>query len=150
MISRLTLAMAAALLAAAPAFAQEIGKTDTTFASAAQIQAVIAKARAMPPQAVISLPVVSVGPQKVGLDYRTGPGVAAAHKGQDELLYVVQGSGTILLGGTIAGPEKLDGATPRHLAKGDMLFIPMDTPHKLTPDAGEGWALLAFHVTRAK
>jgi mannose-6-phosphate isomerase-like protein (cupin superfamily) len=144
MISRLTLTLAAALLAATPALAQ-----DNTFASAAQIQAVIAKARAMPPQAVISLPVVSVGPQKVGLDYRTGPGVAAAHKGQDELLYVVQGSGTILLGGTIAGPEKLDGATPRHLAKGDMLFIPMDTPHQLTPDAGEAWALLAFHVTRA-
>jgi mannose-6-phosphate isomerase-like protein (cupin superfamily) len=147
MISRLV--AAAAFLAAAPAFAPAFAQ-DTTFASNAQIQALIAKARAMPPQAVISLPVVSVGPQKVGLDYRTGQGVAAAHKGQDELLYVVQGSGTILLSGTVAGPEKLDGATPRHLAKGDMLFIPMDTPHQLTPDKDEAWALLAFHVTRAK
>jgi mannose-6-phosphate isomerase-like protein (cupin superfamily) len=142
MISRLLLA---AMVCAAPAFAQ-----DTTFASADQVQALIAKARAMPPQAVISLPVVSTGPQKVGLDYRTGPGVASAHKGQDELLYVVQGSGTILLGGTVTGPETLSGATPRHLAKGDVLFIPMDTPHQLTPDAGQAWALLAFHVTRAQ
>jgi mannose-6-phosphate isomerase-like protein (cupin superfamily) len=134
-----------ALLVATPAAAQE-----TNFASAADIQALIARAKAMPPQPVISLPVVSVGPQKVGLDYRTGPGAAAAHKGQDELLMVVQGAGTIFLGGTIAGPQKLDGAVPRHLAKGDVLFIPMDTPHQLIPDAGAPWALLAFHVTRAK
>ena len=141
MISRLLLA---AIFCAAPAFAQ-----DTSFASADQVQALIAKAAAMPPQAVISLPVVSTGPQKVGLDYRTGPGVAAAHKGQDELIWVVQGSGTILLGGTITDPTKLDGATPRHMAKGDVLMIPMDTPHQLMPDAGSAWALLAFHVTRA-
>jgi len=142
MISRLLLAAA---VLAGPAFAQ-----DTTFASSDQVQALIAKAAAMPPQAVISLPVVSAGPQKVGLDYRTGPGVASAHKGQDELIWVVQGSGTIWLGGTIASPEKLDGATARHMAKGDVLMIPMDTPHQLIPDAGSAWALLAFHVTRAK
>ena len=133
-----------AMLAAAPAWAQ-----DTTFASSDQVQALIAKAAAMPPQPVISLPVISTGPQKVGLDYRTGPGVASAHKGQDELIWVVQGSGTIWVGGTIVDPTKLDGAVPRHLAKGDVLFIPMDTPHQLMPDAGSKWALLAFHVTRA-
>jgi mannose-6-phosphate isomerase-like protein (cupin superfamily) len=143
MISRCLLA--AALLAATPAFAQ-----DTTFASSAQVQVLIAKARAMPPQAVISLPVISTGPQKVGLDYRTGIGAAAAHAGQDELIWVVEGAGTITVGGTIAGPEKLEGGTARHMAKGDVLFIPMDTPHQLIPDAGSQWALLAFHVTRAK
>ena len=142
MIFRLLLA---AMFVAAPAFAQ-----DTTFASSDQVQALIAKAAAMPKQAVISLPVISTGPQKVGLDYRTGPGVATAHMGQDELIWVVQGSGTIWIGGTITGPEKLDGATPRHLAKGDVLFVPMDTPHQLMPDPGPAWALLAFHVTRAK
>ncbi len=62
---------------------------------------------------------------------------------------MVEGSGTILLGGTVVSPEKLDGASPRHMAKGDVLMIPMDTPHQLIPDAGSGWALLAFHVTRA-
>ena len=98
----------------------------------------------------ISLPVVSTGPQKVQLDYRTGVGVAAAHKGQDELIWVVEGSGTVALGGTIVNDMKLDGATPRHMAKGDVLFIPMDTPHQLTPDPGSHWALLAFHVTRPK
>jgi mannose-6-phosphate isomerase-like protein (cupin superfamily) len=137
--------LTAAVFCAAPAFAQ-----DVNFASSADVQAVIARAKAMPPQAVISLPVVSAGPQKVQLDYRTGTGVAAAHKGQDELIWVVEGSGTVLLGGTVASPEKLEGATPRHMAKGDVLFIPMDTPHQLTPDKGSQWSLLAFHVTRAK
>lgn len=143
MLSRILLA--AAVLCAAPAFAQ-----DTNFASSADVQAAIAKARAMPPQAVISLPVVSAGPQKVQLDYRTGTGIAAAHKGQDELIWVVEGAGTILLGGTVVNDMKLDGATPRHMAKGDVLMIPMDTPHQLIPDKGAPWALLAFHVTRAK
>ncbi len=143
MISRFVLA-AALVACVTPVFAQ-----DTTFASSEQVQALIAKAKAMPPQPVISLPVISTGPQKVGLDYRTGIGAAAAHAGQDELIWVVEGAGTITVGGTIAGPEKLVGGTPRHLAKGDVLFIPMDTPHQLIPDAGSAWALLAFHVTRA-
>jgi mannose-6-phosphate isomerase-like protein (cupin superfamily) len=143
MISRFVLA-AALVACVTPVFAQ-----DTTFASSEQVQALIAKARSMPPQPVISLPVISTGPQKVGLDYRTGTGAAAAHAGQDELIWVVEGAGTITVGGTIAGPEKLVGGTPRHLAKGDVLFIPMDTPHQLIPDAGSAWALLAFHVTRA-
>lgn len=142
MLSRLLLA---AMVCAAPAFAQ-----DVNFASSADVQAVIARARAMPPQAVISLPVVSAGPQKVQLDYRTGMGVASAHKGQDELIWVVEGSGTVLLGGTVVNDMKLDGATPRHMAKGDVLMIPMDTPHQLIPDKDSPWALLAFHVTRAK
>ncbi len=73
MISRLLLA--AALCAASPVIAQDSG-----FASADQVQALIARARAMPSQPVISLPVVSAGPQKVQLDYRTGTGVASAHR----------------------------------------------------------------------
>jgi mannose-6-phosphate isomerase-like protein (cupin superfamily) len=61
---------------------------------------------------------------------------------------VVEGSGTIYLGGTIVDPTKLDGAKPRHMAKGDVLFIPLNTPHQLIPDAGKAWALVAFHVGR--
>lgn len=132
------------LLAAAPVTAQPAQQ----FASDADIKALIAKAKAMPPQPVISLPVVSVGPQKVQLDYRTGPGVAAAHKDEDELIWVVEGSGTIYLGGKIVDPTKLDGATPRRMAKGDVLFIPLNTPHQLIPDSGKPWALMAFHVGR--
>lgn len=131
-------------LAAAPVWAQPAQQ----FASDADIKALMAKAKAMPPQPVISLPVVSVGPQKVQMDYRTGPGVAAAHKDQDELIWVVEGSGTIYLGGKIVDPTRLDGAKPRRMAKGDVLFIPLNTPHQLIPDSGKAWALMAFHVGR--
>ena len=70
----------------------------------------------------------------------------AVHDQVAEVYHVLEGSGTLLLGGTLKdakrrpvsggnGPglsgEVADGSAEMHIAKGDVLIIPAGTPHKV-------------------
>jgi hypothetical protein len=84
-------------------------------------------------------PVDNPGPYRINVVRRSEPGNAMAHatgpaKGS-EVHYIIDGSATVVTGGTIVRPTA-QGATPtieggvtHHLAKGDVIVIPAGTPH---------------------
>ncbi len=105
--------------------------------------------KALPKDAINDLPirVVDVGGYHVGVfgvfRPQSQPGDAIAHETRTtEIYYVLDGSGTLVTGGTItdlkapppgrtAGPrgDKIEGGVSRHVGAGDIVVIPGRTPH---------------------
>lgn len=123
-----------------------------TYVSAAQIQAhkqkmIAAKNNDVP------IDMVKMGGSSdkhqagISIVYRE-PGVSnqfAVHDDVGEVYYIIEGSGTMLVGGKLLDPvrrpvspgngrgisgTKSEGSQEVHLAPGDMLIIPAGTPHK--------------------
>ncbi|HTI66736.1 MAG TPA: cupin domain-containing protein [Caulobacteraceae bacterium] len=134
------LAMAATAVAQAPPAAPAPPPLKT-FAGSAEIAAMIAKAKSQqkPDVPTIVMPIVGLLPYVANLEYRTGVGPATTHEIQAEIFYVLDGSGTLVTGGKLAGetrtnPENLrgvgiDGGVSRTVVKGDMVIVPENTPH---------------------
>jgi quercetin dioxygenase-like cupin family protein len=155
---RFALIMALAA-AAATTSAQAPEQTQKTFASAADVAAMIARARSerKPDQANFSQPLLRVAPYTANLEYRvkgvdTTPNV---HEHDAELVYVVDGGGTFTMGGRLRGERRvnannvtgsgIDGGTSRHIAKGDFLMVPENTAHGFTETDGT-LVIVSFHV----
>jgi mannose-6-phosphate isomerase-like protein (cupin superfamily) len=90
---------------------------------------------------------------------RTKPLRAELHKDVVDIWYVVEGGGTLVTGGSLAGPitqlpndEKwqpntttanelrapsISGGDERHISKGDVVVIPPDVPHWVSKVDGE-------------
>jgi uncharacterized protein GlcG (DUF336 family)/mannose-6-phosphate isomerase-like protein (cupin superfamily) len=70
---------------------------------------------------------------------RATPGQAEIHTRDTDIIYVVEGSATLVTGGTAVGaketePDELrgsaiDGGVTRRISKGDVITIPAGTPH---------------------
>ena len=130
-----------------------------TFASADEIKSLIAKAKRdrKDGQPLTVEPLLSLAPYRASLEYRTAVAPAAVHETEAELFYVIEGTGTMVTGGTLADPRRLNpanlsgtsiaGGTPQAIAKGDVLIVPERTPHQITPKDGE-IVLMSLHVPR--
>jgi len=71
---------------------------------------------------------------RINLIRRTKPAGAVAHDGFAELHHIVEGSGTLVTGGTIVRPTGRGAATiqdgvSRHVSKGDVILVPPGMPH---------------------
>jgi hypothetical protein len=84
-------------------------------------------------------PIDNPGPYRINVVRRSEPGNAMAHatgpaKGT-EVHYIIDGSATVVTGGTIVRPTtpgatpSIEGGVTHHLGKGDVLVIPAGTPH---------------------
>jgi mannose-6-phosphate isomerase-like protein (cupin superfamily) len=147
------LAGLSALLLSAPA----ARAADLPFASAGQVQALVAKAQReiKPGQAILVQPLLTSGPYRENLEYRVGVGVAAIHETEDEVFYVVDGSGLLQTGGQVVRPKRVDahdvtgtaleGAASRPVAKGDFFVVPHQTPHWFSRIDGT-LVLMSLHV----
>ncbi len=149
---------AALLLFALPAAAQAQtpDRPVKLFASAAEVDAALAKVRAekKPGNNVVVL--VSVGPYPTALEYRLpgAPPSASVHKAQAELIYVVAGGCTLITGGTLTdakdnganmGGSGISGGTPRKVATGDWIMVPPNTAHQYADVQGE-LAMVTLHM----
>jgi mannose-6-phosphate isomerase-like protein (cupin superfamily) len=130
-----------------------------TFASSADVAALAAKAKAdrKPGQANVVQPLMRLPPYSVNLESRVASANAAVHEKEAEMFYVVDGAGTLVTGGKLTGETRtnadnlsgtgIEGGTTQHVAKGDFVFVPENTPHQFT--AVEGTLLLmSVHVPR--
>ena len=152
-------AVVAALALAAPAWAQTAAAPDMkTFASSAEVAALEAKAKAeiKPGQAMLSQPLLALAPYKANLEYRPVGGDAVAHMKDAELIYVVDGAGTFVVGGQLTNPKPgganiigdgITGGETHKVVKGDMLFVPQNTPHQVLAVDG-ALVLMTLHVPR--
>src|ERR1700716_1986799 len=123
--------------------AQGAAPAAKLFVGSADVTAMMAKAKSerKPDQANFVQPIVRLAPYNANLEYRVA-GVnapASVHEREAEMFYVVEGSGTLVTGGTLCEEKRtnaenlsgsaIDGGTPRHIAKGDWVMVPEKTPH---------------------
>ena len=110
------------------------------------LQAFIA---AMPKDAITDSPIrtVDVGGSRIGIygvfRPKSMPGDAIAHETRtSEVYYMLEGSGTLVTGGSIANPkppppgrnagprgERIEAGVSRRVTRGDIIVIPGRTPH---------------------
>src|SRR5262245_36694869 len=124
---------------------------DIAMAGAAVTKAFGAKASAAPPAVTYldrakvaaafakGVPLLEVDGYKIHASRREGPGVAEVHDWETDVVYVLDGSATLVLGGTVVDPKitepgqvrgpVIEGGESRRVAKGDVLVIPAGVPH---------------------
>ncbi len=150
-----------ALSLALPAIAQTPAPAaPVPFASAEDIQALIAKAKAQakPGVPTISQPILKLAPYQENLEYRTEKGPAAVHENEAEVFVGVEGSGTIVVGGQLTNSKRtnehnlsgdgITGGQSFHLTKGTMLVVPQGQPHQVTQVDGGALVVMTLHVPR--
>jgi mannose-6-phosphate isomerase-like protein (cupin superfamily) len=155
-----TLALAAAIGALAiPALAQAPAAPDLkTYASSADVQALIAHARQIhKAEPTLIQTILSLAPYRANLEYRTATGPAAVHEKEAEMFYVIDGSGTLTTGGKLTEEKRtnptnlsgagIEGGQSRTVAKGDFIIVPENTPHQYTGIKGE-LILMSIHMPR--
>ena len=148
-------------VSAVSASAQTPVDLAAAFASAGDVSALIAKARAerKPDQPNFVQPVVKSSGYTLNLEYRW-PGLkapASVHDVDAEIFFVVEGTGTAVTGGMLENGKRtnpanmsgtgITGGEARRLNKGDVLFVLASSPHWF--DAAEGpLVLLSLHIQK--
>ena len=84
-----------------------------TFASSADVAALVAKAKATrkPDQANLVQPLLQLAPYTANLEYRAGVANAAVHEKEAELFYVIDGAGTVVTGGKLTAENRTNART---------------------------------------
>jgi mannose-6-phosphate isomerase-like protein (cupin superfamily) len=153
--------LAAALLASAvtsSAFAQQAASPSTVFMSDKDIMALVDKAKAdrKGDAPVTAEPILLLAPYRAQLEYRPVSAGAAVHEKDAELMVVLQGAGNIITGGKLVDEKRVNaynlsgpsiaGGDDHQVVKGDMILIPPNTPHQVTPSGGAPIVLMTMHV----
>jgi len=90
---------------------------------------------------------VSYGNHNALIAHREGDGEAEVHETQHDLMVVESGEATLVVGGTILDPRttapheirgpSIRGGERRALAAGDIVHVPVNTPHQLLVVSGK-------------
>lgn len=122
---------ALAALAAAPLGVARAQSDDTSvrYLGQDEVAAAFAKGASM----------IEVRDYKIHASRREGPGKVEVHTRDSDIAYVLQGSATLVTGGTAVGLEEIgaeewrgtaiEGGETRQLNPGDVVAIPNGTPH---------------------
>lgn len=143
--------------------AQQVAGPATTpqlVVSAAEIAARIAQAEAMVAtgQKYRGDPLLVQGPYSAKIEYHVGADKGVGlNEDVAELFVVLDGAGTMVLGGTLSDPQRTGshlqaasatGGTPYRLAKGDVAMIPVGIAHTISQTDGK-LVLLSMHLPMA-
>jgi glc operon protein GlcG len=111
--------------------------SNATFIDAERVAAAFAKGQ----------PLLETAGYKVHASRRVEPGLAEIHTRDTDVIYVVDGSATLVTGGkavdtkVIAPNEirgsRIEGGEEHHITKGDAIIIPNGVPHQFTSVTGE-------------
>jgi mannose-6-phosphate isomerase-like protein (cupin superfamily) len=143
---------------ASGAVAQQPAPPTTVFMSDKDIMALVDKAKAdrKGDAPVTAEPILLLAPYRAQLEYRPGNAPAAVHTEDAELMVVLQGTGNIVTGGKLIDEKQVNaynrsgpsiaGGQDHNVVKGDMILIPPNTPHQVTPSGGAPIVLMTMHV----
>jgi glc operon protein GlcG len=117
------------LIATAAQLAMRSSAVGVTHFTAAQVKKAFEK----------GMPLIEIANYKVHASHRDGPGIAEVHETDTDIIYMLDGSATLMTGGSVVEgkiiePEEIrgkhiDGGEARRLAKGDVIVVPHGTPH---------------------
>jgi len=152
-ITALALAImaAAAVIAAQQPAPQAATSEMKTYASAADVQALITQKKAGP--------LLAAAPYSVNMEYRATVGPAAVHEREAEIFYIIDGTGTLVTGGKLVNETRtnptnlsgtgVEGGSSRTVSKGDFILVPEGTPHWFSKIGGDGALVdMSIHVPR--
>ena len=160
-IASLTLFLSGSAWAQAPAAAPATPDTDLTklgYVSAGDIAAGLKKL----PQdrADISMRILQIPPYNVNAAHRAPvTQVANVHDEQTELFMVLDGAGSIVWGGKVAGATRtganvtgkaIDGGTTQKLGKGDFFVVPPGLPHMFANISPNGLQLMQLYLPKTR
>ncbi|MCU1325826.1 MAG: hypothetical protein JWN34_1196 [Bryobacterales bacterium] len=84
-------------------------------------------------------PIASGSDLSVSGSHRTGPGQVEVHDKQTDIMYFLDGTATLVTGGTMVGGKQsgpgqwlgtsVTGGETRKVVKGDVIVVPAGTPH---------------------
>ena len=146
-------------IVAVGAWAQQPAPVTRTYSSAADVAALLAKAKSdhKDGQPTVIERILQLAPYGVNLEYRTAVGPAAVHEREAELFYVLDGSGTLTTGGKLVNEKRngenltgtaIEGGSEQRMAKGDFAIVPENTPHWFSAIDGT-IVLMSMHVPRS-
>lgn len=132
-----------AALSTGPASAQTPAPAQATPAPAAGSPGIYKAAaelaaqltRATPTGGMTTSAVSNTDQYRVNIVHRETPAGAVAHPGNTELHYIIEGAGTIVTGGSIVRPTgagaqaTIENGVARRVSKGDVVIVPVNTPH---------------------
>ncbi|HET7218174.1 MAG TPA: cupin domain-containing protein [Vicinamibacterales bacterium] len=103
-----------------------------TFLPAAQVAAAFAK----------GMPLLETEGYKIHASRREAPGMAEVHTTDTDIIYVLDGTATVITGGTVVDGKTIardeirgaaiTGGKTQPLAKGDVFVVPNGVPHQFT------------------
>ena len=155
---RLIYATVVASLLTAPAWGQQAATPNrpaaTSYVSAADIVALAAK---LGNDKNAFQSIIRLAPYNVSIEHRVALQGASIHEREAELFYVIDGSGTVVTGGTLVdakrtNPENLSGdritgGTSQKVTKGDFVLVPEGVPHWFSEINGV-LTLMSLHLPR--
>jgi mannose-6-phosphate isomerase-like protein (cupin superfamily) len=105
---------------------------SVTFVPAATVDAAFTKGQ----------PLIETGLYKIHASRRDAPGMAEVHVKDTDIIYVLDGTATVVTGGTVVDGKRtaadevrgasIRGGVERTLAKGDVFIVPNGVPHWFT------------------
>ena len=103
------------------------------FKSAVDLAEVLKNAK-VNPGGMSSSNVTTTDQYRVGVIKRDKAAGALAHPGNTELLYIVEGEGTMVTGGKLIAaangkPASIDAGVSQRFVKGDVFIVPAGSPH---------------------
>jgi mannose-6-phosphate isomerase-like protein (cupin superfamily) len=137
-----------------PAVKAKTPPVAVLYASPDDVAAATARSKA---SAILSAQVlVALPPFREAVEYRDKPTPASLHEKDNELINVLSGSGTLVVGGTLKDEKRInainltgsgiDGGRNYELAKGSYLFIPAGTPHYFATIGGDGLTITTIYL----
>jgi glc operon protein GlcG len=85
------------------------------------------------------MPLLEIANYKIHASHRDAPGVVEVHAKDTDIIYMLEGSATLVTGGTIVGGKNIEpeeirgndvkGGEIRTITKGDVIVVPHGTPH---------------------
>jgi len=152
------LTIVALTIGAGAVWSQQPAATKT-YSSAADVVALIAKAKAEQKagQPMVAEHILQLAPYAANLEYRTAVAPAAVHEKEAEVFYVIDGSATVIIGGKLVNEKRtnaenlngtaIEGGKSQDVAKGDFWIVPENTPHWFSSLNGT-LVLMTLHVPR--
>ena len=123
------IALAGAKVFAATTSSVKSDALKVTYFPAAQVSKAFEKGK----------PLLEIANYKVHASHREGPGVVEVHTRDTDIIYMLEGSATLVTGGTAVDGKNIEaeeirgkdvsGGETRQITKGDVIIIPNGVPH---------------------
>lgn len=124
--------LASAQTQPAPPAAPPAG-SPATYKSAEELATALKAAKATP-GGMTTAAISNTDQYRINIVHRAKPAGAIAHAGNTELHYIIEGSGTVITGGTIVPaadgkPASIAKGVTQRVTKGDVIIVPANSPH---------------------